>query len=261
MAKVKGSGKGGGKGDDRASAPAAAPSSRGFWGRAWRAVAGVIGLFILAALIYEASVYTRVWWWNTHNPGMSSFMTQRLDAMREKDPQAFIRQTWVPYARISSNLKLAVIAAEDTAFVDHEGFDWKGIEEALEKNRKKGKIVAGGSTITQQLAKNLFLSGERSYVRKGQEAIITWMLEDRMQKDRILEIYLNVVEWGNGIFGAEAAARHYYGLSAGQLSREQAAKLAAMLPNPRFYDRNRYAPYLMKRTYVVLARMNQVEAP
>jgi monofunctional biosynthetic peptidoglycan transglycosylase len=145
--------------------------------------------------------------------------------------------------------------------VDHEGFDWKGIEEALEKNRKKGKIVAGGSTITQQLAKNLFLSGERSYIRKGQEAVITWMLEDRMQKDRILEIYLNVVEWGNGIFGAEAAARHYYGVSAGQLSREQAAKLAAMLPNPRFYDRNRYAPYLMKRTYVVLARMNQVEAP
>ena len=243
------------------SSKTGAPVKRSLWGRTWRVLAGLIGLFVLAVLLYEASVYARVWWWNTHNPGMSSFMSQRLDAAREKDPNAFIRQTWVPYARISANLKLAVIAAEDTAFLDHEGFDWKGIEEALEKNRKKGKIVAGGSTITQQLAKNLFLSGERSYVRKGQEAVITWMLEDRMEKDRILEIYLNVVEWGNGIFGAEAAARHYYGVSASQLSREQSAKLAAMLPNPRFYDRNRFAPYLMRRTGIILARMNQVAAP
>jgi monofunctional biosynthetic peptidoglycan transglycosylase len=181
--------------------------------------------------------------------------------LREKDPKANIVQTWVPYGRISANLKLAVIAAEDSGFVDHDGFDWDGIEKAFEKNRKKGKIVAGGSTITQQLAKNLFLSGERSYARKGEEALITWMLENRMEKDRILEIYLNVVEWGNGVFGAEAAARHYFGISAAQLSREQAAKLAAMLPRPRFYDRNRYAPYLMRRTGLILARMNQVEAP
>ena len=181
--------------------------------------------------------------------------------MREKDAKARLTQTWVAYGRIAKSLKLAVIAAEDTAFVDHEGFDWKGIEKAFEKNQKKGKVVAGGSTITQQLAKNLFLSGERSYLRKAQEAVITWMLEDRMDKDRILEIYLNVVEWGNGVFGAEAAARHYFGVAAGQLSREQAARLAAMLPNPRYYDRNRGSAYLERRIPVILARMNQVEAP
>ena len=121
--------------------------------------------------------------------------------------------------------------------------------------------ISGGSTITQQLAKNLFLSGERSYVRKAQEAVITWMLEERMDKDRILEIYLNVVEWGNGVFGAEAAAHHYFGVSAAQLSREQAARLAAMLPNPRFYERNRNSAYLARRVPVILARMKQVEAP
>ena len=149
----------------------------------------------------------------------------------------------------------------DTAFVDHEGFDWKGIEKAFEKKQKKGKVVAVGSTVTRQLAKNLFLPGERSYLRKAQEAVITWMLEDRMDKDRILEIYLNVVEWGNGVFGAEAAARHYYGVAAGQLTRDQAARLAALLPNPRFYDRNRNSSYLARCLPVILARMAQVEAP
>jgi len=229
--------------------------------RIWRSLFWLFLLLTLTVLLYEGSVYARVWWWNDHNPGVTSMMELQRNVLREKDPGANIVQTWVPYARISGNLKLAVIAAEDSGFVDHDGFDWEGMEKAFEKNRKKGKIVAGGSTITQQLAKNLFLSGERSYVRKGQEAAITWMLENRMQKDRILEIYLNVVEWGNGVFGAEAAARHYFGITAAQLSREQAAKLAAMLPRPRFYDRNRYAPYLMRRTGLILARMNQVEAP
>lgn len=229
--------------------------------RLWRGFWVAVLLVLAVALLYEASVFLRVWWWKDHTPGVTSIMEQRREALREKDPGANIVQTWVGYGRISANLKQAVIAAEDSGFVDHDGFDWEGIEKAFEKNRKKGKIVAGGSTITQQLAKNLFLSGERSYVRKGQEAAITWMLESQMQKDRILEIYLNVVEWGNGIFGAEAAARHYFGVTAAQLSREQAAKLAAMLPNPRFYDRNRYAPFLMRRTGIILARMNQVETP
>ncbi|HEY4372614.1 MAG TPA: monofunctional biosynthetic peptidoglycan transglycosylase [Burkholderiales bacterium] len=245
------------KGNDRARpAPARGPLRR-----LWRGFWKLLALVILLILGYEASVYGRVWWWKDHNPGVTSIMEQRREVLREKNPKANITQTWVAYGRISSHLKQAVIAAEDSGFVDHDGFDWEGIEKAYEKNRKKGKIVAGGSTITQQLAKNLFLSGERSYVRKGQEAAITWMLENRMEKDRILEIYLNVVEWGNGIFGAEAAARHYFGISAAQLSREQAAKLAAMLPNPRFYDRNRYAPYLMRRTGLIMARMNQVETP
>ena len=226
-----------------------------------RAVLWTGGLALLALLLYEGSVYARVWWWEDHNPSSTSFMDLRLAALREKEPGGRLKHQWAPYARIAKSLKLAVIAAEDTAFIDHEGFDWKGIEKAFEKNRKKGKVVAGGSTITQQLAKNLFLSGERSYLRKAQEAVITWMLEDRMDKDRILEIYLNVVEWGNGVFGAEAAARHYYGVSAGQLTREQAARLAAMLPNPRFYDRNRNSAYLARRVPVILARMAQVEAP
>ena len=219
------------------------------------------GLALLALCAYQASIYLRVWWWVEHNPRSTSFMDRRLEALREQEPGANLKQVWVPYGRIAQNLKLAVIAAEDTAFVEHEGFDWKGIEKAFEKNQKKGKVVAGGSTITQQLAKNLFLSGERSYVRKAQEAVITWMLEERMDKDRILEIYLNVVEWGNGVFGAEAAARHYFGVPAAQLSREQAARLAAMLPNPRFYDRNRTSAYLARRLPVILARMKQVEAP
>ncbi|MBL8383768.1 MAG: monofunctional biosynthetic peptidoglycan transglycosylase [Burkholderiales bacterium] len=221
----------------------------------------LVGAALVALLAYQASVYARVWWWTEHNPSSTSFMDDRLAAMRRDDPRARLRHEWVAYARIARSLKLAVIAAEDTAFVDHEGFDWKGIEQAFEKNLKKGRIVAGGSTITQQLAKNLFLSGERSYARKVQEALITWMLESRMEKDRILEIYLNVVEWGNGVFGAQAAARHYFGVDAGRLTREQAARLAAMLPNPRYYDRNRDSAYLARRVPVILARMNQVEAP
>ena len=227
----------------------------------WRFFLWGLLALLLAFLAWEASFYARIWWWIDHNPASTSFMDQRRNALQAKQPGAQLKHQWVAYPRISQHLKLAVIAAEDTSFVEHEGFDWKGIEQALEKNQKKGKVVAGGSTITQQLAKNLFLSGERSYLRKGQEAVITWMIEYQMDKDRILEIYLNVVEWGNGVFGAEAAAQHYFGVSAARLSREQAARLAAMLPRPQFYDSNRNAPYLAKRVPVILKRMHQVEAP
>lgn len=241
----------------------AAPASRlaTLRRRCWRFVLWSLLALTLLLLAWEASYYVRIWWWIGHNPVSTSFMDQRLGALRASDPNAKLKHQWAAYPRISNNLKLAVIAAEDTSFIEHEGFDWKGIEKALEKNQKKGKVVAGGSTITQQLAKNLFLSGERSYLRKGQEAVITWMIEYQMDKDRILEIYLNVVEWGNGVFGAEAAARHYFNISAAQLSREQAARLAAMLPNPRFYDRHRNSAYLAGRVPVLLKRMNQVEAP
>ena len=139
--------------------------------------------------------------------------------------------------------------------------DWDALQKAYEKNIKKGKVVAGGSTITQQLAKNLFLSGERSYLRKGQEVIITYMLEYWMDKERIFEIYLNVVEWGVGVFGAEAASQHYYGVSAAQLSAAQAARLAVMLPNPRFYDAHRGTAYLARRTDLILRRMNSAALP
>jgi len=172
-----------------------------------------------------------------------------------------LQQQWVDYARIAAPLKRAVIVAEDAKFAEHEGFDWEGIQRALDKNQQKGRAVAGGSTISQQLAKNLFLSGERSYLRKGQEALITLMLEAVMDKPRILEIYLNVAEWGEGIFGAEAAARHYFGASAAKLTHEQAARLAAMLPRPRYYDTHRASPYLSQYTARILARMPSAQLP
>jgi monofunctional biosynthetic peptidoglycan transglycosylase len=167
----------------------------------------------------------------------------------------------VPYNRISNSLKQALIASEDAKFVDHDGFDWEGIQKAYEKDLKKGKIVSGGSTISQQLSKNLFLTSRRTPWRKGEEVIITVMLEHIMEKERIFEIYLNVIEWGNGVFGAEAAARHYYQISAAQLSAPQAAKLAAMVPNPRYYDKHREAKGLLRKTDIILARMNDVEIP
>jgi len=172
-----------------------------------------------------------------------------------------LRHKWVPYERISINLKRAMIAAEDAKFLDHDGFDWEAIQKAYEKNIVKGKIVAGGSTISQQLAKNLFLSGKRTPWRKAQEALITVMIEHVMSKRRIFEIYLNIIEWGNGVFGAEAAARHYYDTSAANLDVEQAARLAAMVPKPRYYDRVRYTPMLERRTGIILEHMYHVEVP
>ena len=188
-------------------------------------------------------------------------MESRLEAIQEKNPDAELKYKWVDYAKISNNLKRAVIASEDSKFVDHEGFDWEGIEKAYEKNLKKGKLVAGGSTISQQLAKNLFLSSKRTPWRKGEEVIVTLMLENMLSKQRILEIYLNVIEWGNGVFGAEAAARHYFKTSAANLSSMQAARLAAMIPNPRFYDVHKSTSYLNRRTATILARMRMSELP
>src|SRR5690606_38120888 len=150
-----------------------------------------------------------------------------------------------------AHLKRAVIASEDARFTEHVGVDWSAIESAFEKNAERGRIAFGGSTITMQLAKNLFLSGERSYLRKAQEVLITWMLEAVMSKRRILEIYLNVVEWGQGVFGAEAAARHHFRVSASQLRPAQAARLAAMLPRPRYYDRNPGSGVLERRAALV----------
>lgn len=188
-------------------------------------------------------------------------MRHQLAIIREKKPSAQLQQQWVLYDKISNQLKRAIIASEDANFSEHDGVDWNAVEKAYEKNAKKGRVVSGGSTITQQLAKNLFLSGQRSYFRKAQEFIITFMLEAVMDKERIFEIYLNVVEWGNGIYGAEAASRHYYGVSAANLSSSQAARLAVMLPNPRFYDTNRSSAYLQKRTDLIMRRMNSSTLP
>ncbi len=227
----------------------------------WRWTKRALLAFVLLVLALQLWFLGHILFWNHFNPGRTSFMDIRLAELRQKDPRAKLKQHWQPYGRIATHLKRAIIAAEDARFVDHEGFDWDGIQKAIEKNQRKGRLIAGGSTISQQLAKNLFLSPGRTPWRKGQEAIITLMLESVMNKQRIFEIYLNVVEWGNGIFGAEAAARHYFGIGASQLGPEQAARLAAMLPNPRFYDRNRDAPGLARKSEIILARMHAVDTP
>ena len=226
-----------------------------------KALLYVMGAMVLAVVLVQGWFFVHVWWWSVYNPTSTAFMDARLATMRLKDPKAALRHTWASYERVSSNLKRAVVAAEDAKFVDHEGFDWDGIQKALEKNERKGKVVAGGSTISQQLAKNLFLSGSRSWLRKGQEAAITWMLESVMEKRRILELYLNLAEWGSGIFGAEAAARHYFGVSAAQLTEQQAAWLAAILPAPQRYDRNRSSAWIAKKTDIILGRMPAAQIP
>ncbi len=216
---------------------------------------------LLAFVALQLWYFAHIWWWRDHAPRETAFMAQRLHELRERNPQAKLQYVWVPYDRISINLKRAMIAAEDAKFVEHEGFDWDGIQKAMDKNARRGRVVAGGSTITQQLAKNLFLSGEKSYLRKGEEALITLMLESALDKRRIFEIYLNVIEWGNGVFGVEAAARRYFGESAAQLSNEQAARLAAMAPNPRHYEKNPGSRGLAQKIPIIQSRMAAAELP
>ena len=216
-----------------------------------------LALFFIA---WHLWLFGLVVWWKWVPPSETSFMSLRLDELNAKKPDAELRYRWVPYEQISLHLKRAVIAAEDDKFVDHEGFDWDGIQKAIKKNQKKGKAVAGGSTISQQLAKNLFLSPSRSYFRKAEEAIITVMIEAVWDKRRILEVYLNVVEWGNGIFGCEAAAQRYYKTSAARLNPAQAARLAVMLPNPRKYETS-FGPRLAAHAARIQGRMHYSEVP
>ncbi|MBK7563665.1 MAG: monofunctional biosynthetic peptidoglycan transglycosylase [Propionivibrio sp.] len=220
----------------------------------------LLGLFGLL-LLYQFWLFCWVLWWNWINPDTTRFMAIRLAELQIKDPRAQLKKQWVGYGRISIHLKRAIIVSEDDLFIHHEGFDWGGIQKAMEKNQRRGKIVAGGSTISQQLAKNLFLTPSKTPWRKAEEAIITLMIESVWSKQRIFEVYLNVIEWGNGVFGAEAAARHYYGISAAQLGPEQAARLAGMVPSPRFYDRNRNAPGLANKAAIILARMPSAQVP
>jgi len=216
---------------------------------------------LLIVFLVQLYFFLMVCWYSVVNPRMTNMMSDQLSALRKKNPKAELVQQWVPYNSISPNLKRAVIASEDANFNDHDGVDWEALQKAYEKNNRKHKVVGGGSTITQQLAKNLFLSGSRSYIRKGQELIIAFMLETVMSKERILELYLNVVEYGRGIFGAEAAARHYFHVSAARLNAAQSARLAVMLPNPRYYDRVRDTKYLSRRTNSIVSRMGAAELP
>jgi monofunctional glycosyltransferase len=219
----------------------------------------LLGLAVMLAM--QLWFLMHVIMWREVDPSSTSFMRQQLQVLRERDPKAQLQHRWVDYDRISVHVKRAVIASEDARFPEHDGVDWEAIEKAFERNTRRGRVSFGGSTITMQLAKNLFLSGDRSYLRKAQELVIAYMLEALMSKRRILEIYLNVAEWGVGVFGIEAAARHHFGVSAAQLGPGQAARLAAMLPRPRYYDRNPGSAALARRAAIVQRWMAGVEVP
>ena len=218
-------------------------------------------LAAFALIMIQFWFFAHVAYWVKFNPSSTAFMRARLEVMRAGNAKAVLRNQWTPYQRISPHLKRSLIAAEDAKFLEHHGFDWDGIKQAWERNRREGGVVAGGSTISQQLAKNLFFSGKRTWWRKAQEAVVTVMLEAMMSKQRILEIYLNVIEWGDGVFGAEAAARYHYGGTAAGLSAEQAARLAAMAPSPRRYGAGANTGYLRQRTSIILARAYGVRVP
>ena len=233
-------------------------------------------LLLLAVLALQLFFVLRIATMALLAPQSSAF--QRSEAWRlvsEKD-QLKWRQQWVSYEKLSEHLKRAVIASEDDSFVDHDGIDWEALEKAWQKtNRaearaakratkpaKTGRVkVVGGSTITQQLAKNLFLSGERTLLRKGQEFVITLLLEAILSKQRILEIYLNSVEWGEGVFGAEAAAQHYFRKPAAKLTALEAARLAVMLPRPRYFEKLPNSGYLAERAGVIVERLPNAQLP
>jgi monofunctional biosynthetic peptidoglycan transglycosylase len=186
----------------------------------------------LAAYMGSFFVYPDVGELAKKNPAKTAFMEWREAQWAEKGLKKRITQHWVPLSRVSPMLLKAVLIGEDDKFYQHDGFDYEAIEQAFEKNLKAGRFKAGASTISQQLTKNLFLNPEKSLTRKAKEAILTWRLEHTLTKRRILELYVNVAEWGDGIFGIEAAARHYYGKPASALSSMEAARLASVLPNP-----------------------------
>ncbi len=229
-----------------------------FWRHLLHWVALVFRWGLLLGLLWELWLFTQVLWWRNHNPESTSFMRIRA----EEQHHAIQPHPWVTYDHIPGNLKRAVVAAEDSTFTTHHGFDWDSMRHAFERDVKRRKPVMGGSTITQQLAKNLFLSGHRSLLRKMQEAIITLMLESTWGKRRILEVYLNVIEWGEGgLFGCQAASRHYYGESVASLTLEQSARLAAMIPRPRYFDRHGETERLQEKTDTLEMRMEQVVVP
>lgn len=190
------------------------------------------------------------------NPLSTALIDVRTAEARKRGRRVSPQQHWVPLSRISPHLKRAVIVAEDASFYSHEGFDWEGIRSAALHNLEAGKFKRGGSTITQQLAKNLYLTPSKSLMRKIREALITRTLEHNLTKARILELYLNVAEWGRHVYGAEAAARHHFGKSASDLTREEAALLAAILPAPRLYDPLRLTKSLRKKQERILAYMD-----
>ena len=226
-------------------------------GLLWMAL--LLGLPLGALAFYWLLTFPDVARLAKANPLSTALMEARKAEAREHGRPLTSRWTWVPLSEISSHLQKAVIVSEDAGFFNHEGFDWEGIKEAAEKNLWRGKLARGGSTITQQVAKNLFLSTDKSVLRKAQEALIARALEHHLTKRRILEIYINVAEWGRGIYGAEAAAWHHFQKPSSDLTEEEAALLAAMLPSPLRYDPLRMTPYLTKRQREILVRMAKTQ--
>ncbi len=219
-----------------------------------RTVAG--GIVLLLFLQYLTLPNNSLQSLRKNNPGMTAMMEQRMDEAASTGKKFSIQQSWVPISRISRHLVNAVIVSEDGMFFEHEGVDWYEIGESLEKNFERGKAARGGSTISQQLSKNLYLSTSKDPVRKLKELIITLRMERMLSKRRILEIYLNVIEWGDGVFGAEAAAKKYFGKSAAQLTREEAAQMAAVIPSPRKNRPNAMTRYVARRSSIILSRMS-----
>jgi monofunctional biosynthetic peptidoglycan transglycosylase len=215
----------------------------------------ILFAFVLSIAVYF--VYPDVSALRRANPQKSAFMKYRESEWQQQGKKKKIVQRWVPLSRISPYVIKAVIIAEDDKFWSHEGFDFDAIQKAIEKDLKQKKFKVGGSTISQQLAKNLFLSPSKNPIRKLKEAVLTWRLERNLSKKRIIEIYLNVAEWGDGLFGVEAAAQHYYGKPASGLSAIESARLAAVLPNPRRYDptgSGRYVAYRSELIYQIMVR-------
>ena len=230
-----------------------------------RRILGHIALGLVLLAVLPPAGLALYWWLTfpdvprlaTANPKTTALIEARLEEARTQDPDAEPNRVWVPLAEIASELQHAVIISEDASFYFHEGFDWEGIKEAAWRDLAEGKLQRGGSTITQQLAKNLYLSSGKTLLRKANEALIADALERHLTKKRILELYLNVVEWGKGVYGAEAAARHHFGKHAVDLSPEEAALLAAMLPSPRTYDPLKITHYLSVRQQQILRLMNE----
>lgn len=223
----------------------------------FKSLKALTALILGVVLIFQCYAYGSILFWRAFAPDSTSFMRTR--ALQYSDEP--VQYDWVAYKHISNNLKQAVIASEDAAFSNHDGFDWRGIENAMKRNERAGEIKAGGSTISQQLAKNLFLWEGKSYLRKAEEAAITLMMEATTDKERIFEIYLNVIEWGPNVFGAEAAAQHHFKKSASQLTKQQAAKLAAMIPRPRYFSENPKDKRLRGKTNIILRRMGASALP
>jgi monofunctional glycosyltransferase len=229
-----------------------------------------IALVSLALIALQFFFLVRIAMMATINPQSTAFERSNIWRIHKEQRSPHWRQQWADYDQISEYLKRAVIASEDDGFAYHDGVDWDALEKAWQKNSQikaqsfnhaKAPKVVGGSTITQQLAKNLFLSGERTLLRKGQEFVLTFLLENLLDKQRILELYLNHVEWGDGVFGAEAAAQRYYRKPASALAPLEAARLAVMLPRPKYFEKLPNSTYLAERSEVIAGRLAYAELP